>query len=267
MELNAQTAGWGLAGSILCFLIASALAVREVKKGTPHARVPTLVLMGLGFALITLFLKYQGGIRGRCPITTLPEILVFLSWSTVLIYFIIGPTYRLSLLGVFTAPVVAFFIAIGMISGAVAEGPPEVRTEALDPWLETHASVSLVSYGAFALAFVAAVMYLIQDRLLKKRSLTPLFYNLPPVSYLHNAVVRLMLVGFVLLSIGIGSAFFIENLPSWTKVILSVPVWLGYGILLGVHFVKKSLTPKGLARASVLLFILPLVTLTILGRR
>jgi len=265
MEITAQGAWWALAGAIACFLAASALAILEVSKGMRYASLITRVLMGAGFVLETLYLHHQGQMRGRCPITSLPEILVFMSWSTVLIYFVIGPTYRLSLLGVFTAPLVALFAGLGLAGGAVT-GIPTPPAGIVDPWLETHASVSLISYGAFALAFVAAVMFLIQDRLLKAKSLTPLFYNLPPVSYLANAVTRLLFVGMILLTVGIVTAFFIHVFPGWGKILVAFPVWLAYGILLVVNH-RRKLAPQSLARATVVLFALPLITLTILGRR
>ena len=143
----------------------------------------------------------------------------------------VGPTYRLSLLGVFTAPLMATFVAIGLLSGAVSQ-TPSLPSSPVDPWLETHASLSLISYGAFALAFVAATMFLIQDRLLKSKSLNQLFYNLPPVCYLANAVRRLVVVGFLLLTIGIAAAFFIREFPGWWKIVLASSVWIAYGSLL-----------------------------------
>jgi ABC-type uncharacterized transport system permease subunit len=36
------------------------------------------------------------------------------------------------------------------------------------PWLELHASISLIAYGAFALACIAGVMYLVQERQIKQ---------------------------------------------------------------------------------------------------
>ena len=60
---------------------------------------------GAGFILQTIFLFERGHAIGRCPITNYFELLVFMSWSMVLTYLLIGSTYRLSLMGAFTAPV------------------------------------------------------------------------------------------------------------------------------------------------------------------
>ena len=124
MELTATIASASLLGAVLCFLTATALAILEVPAGPAMRGFLPCCSWQRASLLETLYLHYQGGMRGRCPITTLPEILIFLSWSTVLLYFMVGPAYRLSLLGVFTAPLVAIFTATGLATGAVSKFPP-----------------------------------------------------------------------------------------------------------------------------------------------
>ena len=67
-----------------------------------------------GFLCQTAFLYLRGQTVGRCPLTSLFEVLIFLSWSTVLFYLLIGPAYRLSLLGAFTSPL-AFLFQVGAL--------------------------------------------------------------------------------------------------------------------------------------------------------
>src|SRR6202051_983362 len=62
--------------------------------------------VGLGFIFQTAFLSVRGHALGRCPLTNLFEVFIFLAWSVALIYLLVGPTYRLSLMGAFTAPLV-----------------------------------------------------------------------------------------------------------------------------------------------------------------
>ena len=71
-----------------------------------------------------------------------------------------------------------------------------------NPWLELHAAISVVAYGAFGLAFVAGVMYLAQERQLKTHQLHQTFYQLPPIHDLAVANRRLILAGFSLFTIG-----------------------------------------------------------------
>ena len=107
---------------------------------------------------------------------------------------------------------------------------PSARTPAaggeMDPWLELHASVSLVSFGALALAGVAGLMYLVQDRQLKRHHLKTLFYNLPPIRYLTIAVFRLVSIGLILLTVGIVSAYMMEDMPAPLHQGLSMLTWV-----------------------------------------
>ena len=69
-----------------------------------------------GFTFLTAFLYARGQIHGRCPISNLPEILIFLGWAMAIIYFLFGPTYRLSLLGLFTSPLVFLLELPGLLT-------------------------------------------------------------------------------------------------------------------------------------------------------
>ena len=64
------------------------------------------VPMALGLVLQSSFLYLRGQQHGRCPLTNLFEVFIFIGWAIVLLYFLVGSTYRLSLLGVFTAPMI-----------------------------------------------------------------------------------------------------------------------------------------------------------------
>src|SRR5437016_4435501 len=110
--------------------------------------------VGLGFIFQTAFLSIRGHLLGRCPITNLFEVIIFVAWSVALFYIIVGPAYRLSLMGAFTAPLVVFLQLFALF--APIDTPHRGRLPA-NPWLEFHASISLVAYGWFAPKRVAAL--------------------------------------------------------------------------------------------------------------
>lgn len=222
-----------------------------------------LVLMGLGFVGQSVFLYYRGQEVGRCPITNLFEILIFVSWAMVLLYYAIGPAYRLSLLGVFTAPLVFLFHLVALMMPAeMTEGRPAEGGS--DFWLEIHASVSLLAYGAFALACVAGVMFLVQDRLLKRHQMNHLFYSLPPITHLGQALVRLLVAGVILLTVGIAAAYGMERSPTGVKLAMSYVVWILYASLIGVYYFRGVAVSR-LAKAAVGVFALPVFTLWIVS--
>ena len=222
-----------------------------------------LVLMALGFAGQSVFLYFRGLEVGRCPNTNVFEILIFLSWAMVLLYLAVGPAYRLSLLGVFTAPLVFLFhLAALMIPAEMAKARPAEGGS--DFWLEIHASVSLLAYGAFAMAFVAGVMFLVQNRLLKQHRMNHLFYSLPPITHLGHALVRLLIAGVILLTIGIAAAYGMERSPTGIKLAMSYVVWFLYASLIGIYYFR-GLPVSRLASATVGVFALPVFTLWIVS--
>jgi HemX protein len=239
-----------LLGSTLCFLVAVAHTLATLREGVFHPRRFNFFAIALGFALQSAFLYIRGHALGRCPITNLFEVFIFLAWSVALIYLAIGPAYRLSLMGAFTAPLVLLIQAFALLA------PIDVRHSVrlnVNPWLEFHASMSMIAYGAFALAGVAGVMYLVQERQLKTHQLHSIFYHLPPLTNLFSALTRLLWLGFALYTTGLVSGFFTgEPLPR-VKMICAFAVWIFYGaILQGRHL--HRLAPKRIAALCILAF-------------
>ena len=110
----------------------------------------TLPLLGITFVIQLMALGLRGEMRGGCPLSDTGEILAYLSWSLVLFYLLVGPAYRLSLLGLFTAPVVVIFHLIALIPGVMKPQPEHV--DSTEAWLEAHAALSVLSFGSLALA-------------------------------------------------------------------------------------------------------------------
>src|SRR5215203_217303 len=103
-----------LVASTFCFLLGFAWSMYQLgaRVYRPSSRNFFVILGGFGFQ--SAFLYVRGEQIGRCPLTNFFELFVFLAWAMVLFYLLIGPTYRLSLLGVFTSPVV-FTLQVGAL--------------------------------------------------------------------------------------------------------------------------------------------------------
>ncbi len=246
----------------LAFLGGFVLAVVSWRRESdrPHGMNIPLAVAGLVFQ--TLFLYGRGQLHGRCPITNGGEVLVFVSWSIVILYLALGRAFRLSLLGVFTMPIVFLLqlLAIAYLALADPGARPPTR---LDPWLELHAATSLLAYGAFALAGIAGVMHLMQNRQLKSHRPGRLFYSMPPIHYLAVALVRLLAIGTALLSVGIVAAFFMDVRPAPLHLLVPASVWFVYAILLAAHAWRR-LPPKRLSYSAIGSFAFALAALVAL---
>ncbi len=251
--------------STLCFLGGFLYAVHQLRgRGRPKS-LWNLVPNAAGFAFQSVFLYLRGQQHGRCPITDGFEVLIFICWSAVLLFFVVGSVFRLSLLGVFTAPMVFIFQTAALLfsPAVVPSSPPP--TGKVDPWLEIHAGLSLMAYGAFALACVAGVMFLVQERLLKRHKIGSLFHHLPSISYLSKAIFRLFLIGLLFLSVGIAAAYGMAERPSGLKLALAYAVWVLYAFLTTAQWLHR-LEPRLTAWISVVGFCLPLFTLLVISR-
>lgn len=218
----------------------------------------TVVWMSAAFLCQLGFLSVRGEMRGACPLLDRGEILAFLAWSLTLFYLLVGPAYRISLLGVFTAPVVVLFQMVALAPGTLAMAPAKIAR--VNGWHETHSATSVLSYGAFALAAVAGIMFLVLDRQLKEHHLrSGLFRNLPPVRELLTSLERLLWLGSGLLTIGIIAGFLMPRTTSpWGHFIAAVGVWACYLLLLGVKKVR-GMTGRRLSLSAVVMFVLSLV--------
>jgi ABC-type uncharacterized transport system permease subunit len=236
--------------AMICYLIGFGYSVYSLvaeKYLTPRV---TFWAICAGFIFTDIFLYQRGHAIGRCPITNPFEVLVFMTWSMVLIYLVIGSSYRLSLMGAFTAPVASILLFLAV---ALAPGEPVARRIPVNPWLEAHTSFSMVACGAFALACIAGVMFLVQEQQLKTRRPRSIFYRLPPITELSIANSRLLWLGFIFLTVGIGTGFLIGGRINWVQAAWSILVWGVYGGIIAAR-IRHIVAAKWVAALSIVAF-------------
>ena len=150
-------------------------------------------------------------------------------------YLIVGNTYRLSPLGLLTAPLVGALQIFALVAGLDRAGSHTPR-DAVNPWLETHAAFSMLAFGAFALAGVAGGMYLWQERQLKSHRVHAIFFQVAGV--------------------------FMGVPNSAPHLVWAVVVWLLYAFLVQARWGAWRLGPRRVASWSVGAFGLSLLTLS-----
>lgn len=222
------------------------------------------------FAIILAAFLFQSvglHLRGlhveSCPIGNPFEVLQFISWSTVLIYLITGTVFRLSLLGGFSSLMAGLVSLLSFLAPQWDRPYPPGGLFGGDPWIESHASIALLSYGLFGMLAVTSAMYLLQHFGLKTKRNQGLFAALPSIRELEALSHRLLLTGFGLytLSIAIGSVAWIAagDLSS-PKLAATVALWFAYGMLLLMRW-RQWLRGPRVAWAGLLLFVAALLAL------
>jgi ABC-type uncharacterized transport system permease subunit len=117
-----------------------------------------------------------------------------------------------------------------------------------------HVVLVLLGYAALLFTAVAAVLYLFQERELKRKKPRSFYHRLPPLGTLDELISRSMGFGFVLITLGIivGSIWaFVELGTRWIadpKIGISFVTW---GIYLAMVFLRVSAGWRG-RKAAVL---------------
>jgi len=184
---------------------------------------------------------FQRGISfDRCPVNNLYEAIMFVLWTMVAVYLVVGLWPQLRFLGAFAAPL---FLCVGVF--ALMPGLDNrygAQPEFKHDWVSLHAALILLSYGAFGLSSIAALMYLTQEHDLKFHKMRAIFSLLPPIQRLELVIRRLMAAGFVLLTAGLVIGAVWLKLPEGVgyledpKVHWSILVWLLYLALLFMNW-------------------------------
>ena len=115
-----------------------------------------LLLAGMVFH--TRAMIQRGLSLDRCPVNNLYEAMAFVAWTIAAAYLVLGLLPRLRHFGSFVAPVI-FAIGVFALMPAL-DVPYQDKPQFSNGLISLHAALALLSYGAFGLSAVAALMYL-----------------------------------------------------------------------------------------------------------
>ena len=203
------------------------------RKGFRRDDHANYLLLLLGFALHTTAMVGRGFSLKHCPVTNLYEATIFLTWTVVAVYLVVGLWPRLRFLGAFASPVL-FGVGVFALMPNL-DTPYNARPDMPVALTSVHAALMALSYGAFALSSIAALMYLTQENNLKLHKIQAIFSLLPSIQRLEAVVGRLMVSGFALLTVGLAIGAYglthLENFKSYRgdpKIVWSAVVWAVY---------------------------------------
>jgi len=217
--------------AVIVYGISMIYSVFLWRKGFRQANWINYLLLLLGFALHTTAMVLRGFDLKHCPVNNLYEATTFIAWTIVACYLIFGLWSRLRFLGAFASPIL---FAIGVFALMPSLDPPHGPTPQFSGAdTSLHASLILLAYGAFGLAAVAGIMFLTQEHNLKFHKLRAVLSLLPPIQRLELITNRLVVAGFILLTVGLEVGAHLPR-PEGThfyedpKVIWSGILWLLY---------------------------------------
>jgi ABC-type transport system involved in cytochrome c biogenesis permease subunit len=213
-------------------------------------RRENLIGYALGAARIGVLLHLvsvieEGLITGHCPIANFYETLSLCSLLIMALFLVAQWRYKVESFSVFIFPLVFVMTLVATMGRPVAAwSSPAVRSV----WLTTHIVLVLLGYAALLLTAVSAVIYLIQERELKRKTPRKFYYRLPPLGTLDQLVSRFMAIGFVFLTLATiaGSTWaFIEFGTRWIsdpRISISFLTW---GIYLAMVVLRVTAGWRG----------------------
>jgi len=246
-----------------CYLVGLLLGTWSLLRGNRQHNVLVNLIIAVGYIFQLTGLALRGRAVGGCPLGNTFEIFQFTAWSAITLYFFVGVTFRLSLLGYFTSCLAA---ALTLVALAIPAWDANRREHIFggNPWIELHAALALFSYGVFALLALTSVMFLLRNFSLKSKRPGGGFSFLPSIMDLDHVSRRLLGIGVSILtaSLLVGAAYWVRDFASvnLTKLLLTVGVWLAYGVALVLRR-RGILIAQRFAWSGVVLFILALLSL------
>jgi ABC-type uncharacterized transport system permease subunit len=153
----------------------------------------------IGWLAQTALLVVQAATSDGFPWGTWAGALNLLSWLVVTGYLIWGSNPRYRMVGLGVMPVAVALLGLARIGGGTG-----VRARDDAGWtLDLHVGLMLAAFASFTVAAGVAVIYLFEERRLKRRDARVLRLRLPSLEALDRLAARVSLVGLALLTAGI----------------------------------------------------------------
>ncbi len=239
-----------------CYLAGAVMGLVSIVRERRHSRAAIYVVLASGYTFQTVGLYVRGMEVGGCPLGNTFELVQFTAWSAATLYLVIGPAFRLSLLGFGTACLAAGLSLTALLHPTWDDA---LRSNIFggNAWIEFHAALALFSYGVFGLLALVSILYWLRDYSLKRKRVGGAFALLPAIRDLDHMGLRLLATGVALLaaSLSVGSAWWLREPASvdLPKLVATVSVFAAYVLALCLRL-RGSLVGRRLAVACMGLF-------------
>jgi ABC-type uncharacterized transport system permease subunit len=218
--------------AVVFYGLSSAYSVFLWRKGFRKDDRANYFLLLAAAGLHTIAMFKRGFSTAQCPVNNLYEATVFIAWTIVAAYLVIGISHRLRFLGAFASHVLLFMGVFALMPQL--DPPHAAQPDFSNGLISLHATLILLSIGAFGLSAVAALMFLTEEHDLKFHKLRAIFSLLPPIQRLERVMNGLLLCGIVLLTIGLAFSPLLlkQKYGVWFKndplLDYSIFIWLFY---------------------------------------
>lgn len=204
---------------------------------------------GLGFTFQLFIFVYKSISHKSIPLHTLEDLIIFLSLILASIFYGFSFVYRKQLIefGSLISPLIMFLLAFSI--------PLSQNNQNLynNFWFYLHVGSLILSYGLIVFSSIAAAIYILTDRDLKRKKLNSFFVIKfsSSLSLVQNLEYKATILAFIFLSIGliassIWTAIYVGKHWIWdVKQVLLFILWIFYGFILHARIIKHIKGRKG----------------------
>jgi ABC-type uncharacterized transport system permease subunit len=229
--------------TIVCFLAsyAAALGLELLFQFRPREVVRWLALAfgAAGLTAQTIFLTVQ-----QPPLIRQFGWMLFLAWILAVFYLIGSVHHRRLSWGLFVLPLVLGLVVLGAAFGHPTgnDNPSGDNLLAIpDAWGLVHGWLLLLAAVGLCVGFLASLMYLVQARRLRTKTLPGQGLRLWSLERLEAMNRRAIVLAFPLMTAGMLLGLFLmlrKNLDGWTdpRLLASGVLWLTFALLLYLRY-------------------------------
>ncbi|MGR3177328.1 MAG: cytochrome C assembly family protein [Candidatus Anammoxibacter sp.] len=230
--------------SVVFYFLASFWSIGSIFRPRRFSTVITKLFMITGFAIHSFYLIYLSIQSRSLPVSNIFESMIFLVWCIILIFIVIDLLYKMPSVLTFLMPfVTAFSIWAISFIGHNLTMPSDLPRF----WLIAHIVPTFFGYASFGIAFIASIMYIIQQKQLRSNFTGTLATRLPSLEGLDALIWRTLSFGFPLITLGLIFGFVwvrSSNIlgDDWLldhKVILGIVAWLVYAAILHIRMIAS----------------------------
>lgn len=209
------------------------LTLPSVIRRRPTLSPASLGSLGIGLLAHGAALALKAAEIHRLPVADVRSALSVFSFLATTAFFLVYLRYKIASLGIFMLPLAFVLTLISAVNNGSLPASPEFRGR----WLIVHIGSILIGYVGFFLTFIAALMYLFQERELKSKRPQAFYYRLPSLEVCDELYFRSLIIGLPFLTLGIVMGF-IGATCEWKglweldpKILGALVTWLIYLIL------------------------------------
>ena len=193
---------WALSIAVIIYVLAFGFYIAAVVWSSDRLNSVALILSAAAFISQTVSIIARWVSTGHPPVFGSFENALAGSWFVILFGLVISKkTPWLKIIGLFTTPMALAIIAFG-VGFDSTRFPLTISEQSL--WVDLHATFAWFSYSSYTLAFIIAVLILVNAR-----EHLP-FLNLPSLGVMDDWLMKYVIFGFVTQTFTLASGAYYE---------------------------------------------------------